>query len=225
MIAGGSGVKLFTYWRSQASYRVRIALALKGLDAELITLDLLKGDQFAGGYRALNPEMVVPTLVEDGHPPLSQSLAILEFLEERHPEPPLLPVEVYARARVRALAQVVAMDAHPFIVPRVRKYLEHELGLPEATRNTWLAHWLTGASQAVESMLAHDSRTGRFCHGDHVSVADICIVAHFTSAKMLCRLEVEAYPTAARVFSACMQLDAFARTHPLRQPDAPKAAS
>lgn len=218
-------MKLFTYWRSQASYRVRIALALKGFDAELVTLDLLKGDQFADGYRAPNPEMVVPTLVEDGHPPLSQSLAILEFLEERHPERPLLPADAYARARVRALAQVVAMDAHPFIVPRVRKYLEHELGLAEATRNTWLAHWLTAASQAVESMLAHDPRTGRFCHGDQVSIADICLVAHFTSAKMLCELDMEAYPAAARIFSACMQLDAFTRTHPLRQPDAPKAAS
>lgn len=218
-------MKLFSYWRSQASYRVRIALALKGLDAELVTLDLLKGDQFADGYRALNPEMVVPTLVEGDHPPLSQSLAILEFLEERHPEPPLLPGDAYARARVRALAQVVAMDAHPFIVPRVRKYLEHELGLPEATRNTWLAHWLTTASRAVETMLAHDQRTGRYCHSDRVSFADVCLVAHFTSAKMLCGLDMEAYPTAARIFSACMQLDAFTRTHPLRQPDAPKVAS
>jgi maleylacetoacetate isomerase len=216
-------VKLFTYWRSQASYRVRIALALKGLEAELITLDLLRGDQFAEGYRGLNPEMVVPTLVEDDHPPLSQSLAILEFLDERHPKPALLPADPYARARVRALAQVVAMDAHPFIVPRVRKYLEHELGLPEPTRNAWLAHWLTTASQAVETMLAHDPRAGRYCHGDHVSIADICLVAHLTSAKMLCGLDLEAYPTAARIFSACMQLDAFAQTHPLRQPDAPKA--
>jgi maleylacetoacetate isomerase len=217
-------VKLFTYWRSQASYRVRIALALKGLEVELVTLDLLKGDQFVDGYRALNPEMVVPTLVEGDHPPLSQSLAILEFLDEQHPKPALLPADPYARARVRALAQVVAMDAHPFIVPRVRKYLEHELGLSEPTRNTWLAHWLTTASRAVETMLAHDPRTGRYCHGDQVSIADICVVAHLTSAKMLCGLDVEAYPTAGRIFTACMELDAFARTHPLRQPDAPKAA-
>jgi maleylacetoacetate isomerase len=217
-------VKLFTYWRSQASYRVRIALALKGLEAELVTLDLLKGDQFVEDYRALNPEMVVPTLVEGDHPPLSQSLAILEFLDEQHPKPALLPADAYGRARVRALAQVVAMDAHPFIVPRVRKYLEHELGLPEPTRNAWLAHWLNTASQAVETMLAHDTRTGRYCHGDHVTIADICLVAHLTSAAMLCGLEVEAYPTAARIFNACMQLDAFARTHPLRQPDAPRAA-
>jgi maleylacetoacetate isomerase/maleylpyruvate isomerase len=216
-------VKLFTYWRSQASYRVRIALALKGLDAELITLDLLKGDQFADAYRALNPEMVVPTLVDGEHPPLSQSLAILEFLDEQYPEPPLLPEDLHARARVRALGQVVAMDAHPFIVPRVRKYLEQELGLAEPTRSAWLGHWLTTASRAVETMLAHDPRTGRFCHGDRPGIADICLVAHLTSAKMLCGLEVAGYPTAARVFSACMELDAFARTHPLRQPDAPKA--
>jgi maleylacetoacetate isomerase len=217
-------VKLFTYWRSQASYRVRIALALKGLEAELITLDLLKGDQFADGYRALNPEMVVPTLIEGDHPPLSQSLAILEFLEEQHPEPALLPADPYARARVRALAQVVAMDAHPFIVPRVRRYLEHDLGLPEPTRNAWLGHWLTTASRAAETMLAHDPRTGRYSDGDRVSIADICLVAHLTSAKMLCGLDVEAYPTAARIFSACMQHDAFARTHPLRQPDAPRVS-
>ncbi len=217
-------MKLFTYWRSQASYRVRVALALKGLDAELVTMDLLKGDQLTEAYRALNPEMVVPTLVDGGHPPLTQSLAILEFLEEQHPNPPLLPGDPYARARVRALAQVVAMDAHPFIVPRVRKYLEHDLGLSEETRNKWLTHWLTTASHAVEMMLAHDPRTGRYCHGDRLSIADICLVAHLTSAKMLCGLEAEAYPTAARIFSACIELDAFARTYPLRQPDAPKAA-
>jgi maleylacetoacetate isomerase len=217
-------VKLFTYWRSQASYRVRIALALKGLEVELVTLDLLKGDQFVDGYRALNPEMVVPTLVEGENPPLSQSLAILEFLDEQHPKPALLPADAYGRARVRGLAQVVAMDAHPFIVPRVRKYLEHELRVPEPARNAWLAHWLTTASRAAETMLAHDPRTGRYCHGDQVSLADICLVAHFTSAKMLCGLGVEAYPTAARIFTACIQQDAFARTHPLLQPDAPKAA-
>ena len=217
-------MKLFTYWRSQATYRVRIALALKGLDPELVTLDLLKGDQFADAYRALNPEMVVPTLVDGEHPPLSQSLAILEFLEEQYPDTPLLPADPYARARVRALAQVVAMDAHPFIVPRVRKYLEHELGLDQSKRNAWLAHWLTTASRAVETMLAHDPRTGRFCHGDRPSIADICLVPHLISAKMLCGLDPEAYPTAARIFSTCMELDAFARTQPLRQPDAPKAA-
>jgi maleylacetoacetate isomerase/maleylpyruvate isomerase len=217
-------MKLFTYWRSQATYRVRIALAIKGLDAELTTLDLLKGDQFAEHYRALNPEMVVPTLIDGDHPPLTQSLAILEFLEEKFPDPPLLPSDPHDRARVRALAQVVAMDAHPFIVPRVRKYLERELGLDEAARTKWLTHWLETATRAVEGMLAHDPRTGRFCHGERPTIADLCLAAHLTSAKMLCGLSPDACPTAARILANCMQLDAFARTHPLKQPDAPRAA-
>ena len=217
-------MKLVSYWRSQATYRVRIALAIKGLDAELTTLDLLKGDQFAQHYRALNPEMVVPTLIDGDHPPLTQSLAILEFLEEQYPDPPLLPSEPYGRARVRAIAQVVAMDVHPFIVPRVRKYLEQELKLDEATRTKWLTHWLETGTHAVEGMLAHDPRTGRFCHGDRPTIADLCLVAHLTSAQMLCGVKPDAYPTAARIFTTCMQLDAFAKTHPRKQPDAPAAA-
>ncbi len=113
------------------------------------------------------------------------------------------------------------MDAHPFVVPRVRKYLEHELHLDEPTRMKWLTHWLETGTRAVEGMLAHDPRTGRFCHGDRPTIADLCLAAHLTSAKMLCGSGAEAYPTAARIFSACMELDAFARTHPLKQPDAP----
>src|SRR2546430_4796482 len=126
-------MKLFTYWRSQASYRVRVAMRLKGLAMEKVSLDLLKGEQFAADYQKLNPEGVVPTLIDDG-PPLVQSLAILEYLEEKHPQPPLLPTDLHARAHARALAQMVAMDAHPFIVPRVRKYLEQDLRLDEPTR-------------------------------------------------------------------------------------------
>ena len=127
-------VTLYTYWRSQAAFRVRIALRLKGIANEKITLDLLKGDQFAASYQALNPEGVVPTLIDGAGEPLVQSLAILEYLDEKYPDPPLLPTELRARAHARAIAQMVAMDAHPFIVPRVRKYLEEELGLDEATR-------------------------------------------------------------------------------------------
>jgi len=215
-------MQLFSYWRSQATYRVRIALALKGIEPELTTLDLLKGDQFADHYRVLNPEMVVPTLIDGSGPPLTQSLAILEYLDEQYPEPPLLPAGARDRARVRALAQVVAMDAHPFVVPRVRKYLEHEFKLDEPTRMKWLAHWLETGTRALEGMLAHDPRTGRFCHGDRPTIADLCLAAHLTSAKMLCGAGFEAYPTAARIFTSCMQLDAFAKTHPLKQPDAPK---
>jgi maleylacetoacetate isomerase len=217
-------MKLYTYWRSQASYRVRVALRLKGLAAETVSLDLLKGDQLEAAYRALNPEMVVPTLLDGDGPPLVQSLAILEYLEEKHPQPPLLPADLRARAYVRGLAQMVAMDTHPFIVPRVRKYLEQELHLDEPARMKWVRHWLDAGSRAIEDTLARDPRTGRFCHGEQVTIADICLAAHLTSAKMLCGQDVTPYPTARRIFDACMQIDAFALEHPSRQPGAQAAA-
>src|SRR5437016_2981657 len=131
---GNQLMKLFTYWRSQAAYRVRVAMRLKGLAMEKVSLDLLKGDQFAADYQKLNPQGVVPTLIDDGGPPLVQSLAILEYLEEKYPRPSLLPEDLHARAHALAIAQMVAMDAHPFIVPRVRIHLEQELRLDEATR-------------------------------------------------------------------------------------------
>ena len=216
-------MKLFTYWRSQAAYRVRIALALKGLRADKVSLDLLAGDQFAADYHALNPEGVVPTLIDGEGQPLVQSLAILDYLDEKYPEPPLLPTELRARAHARAVAQMVAMDAHPFIVPRVRKYLEEELHLDDAARARWVRHWLDEGSRAVEETLARDPRTGTFCVGEQVTVADICLAAHLTSAKLFGGREPSAYPVAGRIYAACMALDAFAAEHPLRQPDAPKS--
>jgi maleylacetoacetate isomerase len=129
----------------------------------------------------------------------------------------LLPVDLRARAHVRGLAQMLAMDAHPFIVPRVRKYLEQELHLDEPARMKWLTHWLDAGTQAIEDVLARDPRTGRFCCGDHPTIADICLVAHLTSAKMLCSRSPAPYPTARRIFNACMQIEAFALEHPLRQ--------
>ena len=215
-------VTLYTYWRSQAAFRVRIALRLKGIAMEKITLDLLKGEQFAASYQALNPEGVVPTLIDGTGEPLVQSLAILEYLDEKHPEPPLLPTDLRARAHARAIAQMVAMDAHPFIVPRVRKYLEQELGLEEAPRARWVRHWLDAGSRAVEQVLARDPRTGRFCVGDRPTIADICLAAHLTSGKLFGGRDPADFPTAGRIYQNCMQLEAFAAEHPLRQPDAPK---
>jgi len=214
-------MKLFTYWRSQAAFRVRVALRLKGLAMEKVTLDLLKGDQFAADYHKLNPEGVVPTLIDGEGQPLVQSLAILEYLDEKYPEPPLLPKDLRARAHARAIAQMVAMDAHPFIVPRVRKYLEEELRLDEATRATWVRHWLDTGSRAVEEVLARDPRTGKFCVGDQVTVADICLAAHLTSAKLFGGREPSDFPVAGRIYANCMAIEAFAAEHPLRQPDAP----
>jgi maleylacetoacetate isomerase len=214
-------MKLFTYWRSQAAFRVRAAMRLKGLPIEKVSLDLLKGDQFAPDYQKLNPEGVVPTLIDGDGPPLVQSLAILEYLEEKHPQPPILPKDLRARAHARAIAQMVAMDAHPFMVPRVRKYLEQELKLDEPRRMTWIRHWVDLASEAVEKTLARDPRTGKFCVGDQVTVADLCLAAHLTSAKMLLGREPADYPTAARIYANCMAMDTFSAEHPLRQPDAP----
>jgi maleylacetoacetate isomerase/maleylpyruvate isomerase len=218
-------MKLYSYWRSQASYRVRIALHLKGLKAEIVSLDLIKGDQLTPEYRAVNPEMVVPALIADGGPPLIQSLAIVEYLDERYPEPPLLPRDLKDRAHVRALAQTVAMDAHPFVVPRVRKYLERELKLDEPARLKWLRHWLDSGTRTLEELLARDTRTGRFCYGDAPTVADLCLAAHVNSAKMLYGFDAAPYPTVRRIFDRCMELEAFSATHPLRQPDAPQPAA
>jgi maleylacetoacetate isomerase len=215
-------VTLYTYWRSQAAFRVRIALRLKGIAMDKVTLDLIKGDQFAASYQALNPEGVVPTLIDGVGEPLVQSLAILEYLDEKYPDPPLLPADLRARAHARAIGQMVAMDAHPFIVPRVRKYLEEELRLDEATRANWVRHWLDAGSRAVEQVLAKDPRTGRFCVGDRPGIADICLAAHLTSGKLFGGREPSDFPTAGRIYENCMRIEAFAAEHPLRQPDAPK---
>ena len=217
-------MKLFTYWRSQAAFRVRIAMGLKGLAMEKVTLDLLAGDQFAASYQALNPEGVVPTLIDGEGEPLVQSLAILEYLDEKYPEPPLLPKELRARAHTRAIAQMVAMDAHPFIVPRVRKYLEEELHLDEPACAKWVRHWLDAGSRAVEQVLARDPRTGKFCVGDQPTVADICLAAHLTSARLFGGREPSDFATAGRIYANCMAIEAFAAEHPLRQPDAPRTS-
>jgi maleylacetoacetate isomerase len=214
-------MKLYTYWRSQAAFRVRIALGLKGLAMEKITLDLLAGDQFAADYQTLNPEGVVPTLLDGDGAPLVQSLAILEYLDEKYPTPPLLPQDLRARAHARAIAQMVAMDAHPFVVPRVRKYLEQELHLDEPTRVKWVRHWLDTGSRAVEQVLAKDPRTGRFCIGDQATIADICLAAHLTTSKLFGGRDPSDFPTAGRIYANCMAIEAFANEHPLRQPDAP----
>lgn len=215
-------MKLYTYWRSQAAFRVRIALRLKGQTPEKITLDLLKGDQFDAAYRALNAEAVVPTLIDGEGSPLVQSLAILEYLDEIYPDPPLLPSDPRGRAHARALAQMTAMDAHPFIVPRVRKYLQERFDFGNDAVDEWVRHWLDAASHTVEELLARDPRTGRFCVGNEPTVADICLVAHLASCKLFGAREASAYKTAGRIYETCMALDAFTAEHPLRQPDAPK---
>jgi maleylacetoacetate isomerase/maleylpyruvate isomerase len=216
-------MKLYGYWRSLATYRVRVALALKGLqlDEPEIPIDLLKGKQFGDAFRKLNPQSVVPALVLDAGAPLVQSMAILEYLEETKPQPPLLPADARGRARVRGLAQICVSDGHPFIVPRIRVYLEEVLGVDEAARNRWLAHWSLKALEAVEGHLAHEPGTGRFCHGEAPTLADVCVASQVIAAKDYCRCDVSGVPTVMRVYGECMKLDAFALSHPQRQPGAP----
>jgi maleylacetoacetate isomerase len=213
-------ITLYSFWRSQASYRVRIALSIKGIPFDLKTIDLLKGEQHSTDYRAVNPEGLVPSLIEGDQRPLIQSLAILEYLDEKHPQPPLLPKDLRERVYVRSVAQLPAMDAHPLIVPRVRNYLAKQLGLDEAARNAWLKHWLEEGNSALEALLSNSGRVGRFCLGNEVTLADICLVPHLITAGMLYELDLRPYPTCERIFGNCMELDAFAKTQPKLQPGA-----
>jgi maleylacetoacetate isomerase len=210
-------MKLYTYYRSQASFRVRIALNLKGIPRDDSFLHLEKGDQFAAQYRAINPQMVVPTLI-DGEVKLFQSLAILEYLEEKYPHPPLLPGNPAARAWVRGIALINAADSHPLIVPRVRHYLSDVLRVTDDQRRAWIQHWLGAGLQAIEALLAEHPESGKFCHGAGPTIADICLVTQVTPAKTFdCPLD--AYPRVMRVYDSCMAIPAFADAHPSKQPD------
>jgi maleylacetoacetate isomerase len=211
-------MKLYTYYRSQASFRVRIALNLKGLAHDDTFLHLEKGDQFKPEYRALNPQMVVPTLI-DGETKLFQSLAILEYLEEKYPEPPLLPADIAARAWVRGLALINIADAHPLIVPRIRHYLTDRLGLGEEQLLGWIRHWLGAGLAAMEALIAEHPESGRLCHGDSPTLADIAVVTQVTPARNF-GVDLAPYVRVVRVYDSCMAIPAFADAHPSKQPDA-----
>src|SRR2546427_5958971 len=203
LLSPGSGdsMRLYGFWRSLATYRVRVAMALKGVHAEEIWIDLLKGKQHTDEYRAVNPQGVVPALIlDEGGPPLFQSLAILESLEETRPPPPLLPKDPRGRARVRGLALIAAADGHPLVVPRIRVYMEKELKLDEAARNRWLAHWSLEALKAIESHLAKEKETGRFCHGDSPTMADICLAGQVVGVTAYFKCDVSGVPTVMRVY-------------------------
>ncbi len=214
-------MKLYGFWRSLATYRVRVALALKGVKVEDMSINLLQGVQHGDDYKAVNPQSVVPALVVDEGPPLFQSLAIVEYLEETCPEPPLLPKDPRGRARVRGLSLIVACDGHPLIVPRIRNYLEREMHQDEATRNRWLQHWTLKALEALEAHLAKERETGRFCHGDVPTMADICLASQVFAAGYF-DVKTTSVPTVERIYKECMKIDAFDRSQPTKQPDAPK---
>jgi maleylpyruvate isomerase len=211
-------MKLYTYYRSQASFRVRIALNLKGLSREDVFLHLEKGDQFAAGYKALNPQMVVPTLI-DGDVKLFQSLAILEYLDETYPDPPLLPKDPAARAWVRGLSLIGVADTHPLVVPRIRHYLLDELKLSQEQLLAWIHHWADAGLGATEAQLAAHRESGDFCHADGPTMADICLVGPVASFRTFGG-DLSRYPRVMRVYDSCMAIPAFADAAPAKQPDA-----
>jgi len=211
-------IKLYGYFRSSAAYRVRIALNLKSLSYEYLPVHLVKGEQKDERYRALNPQALVPTLVDNGQQ-FTQSMAIIEYLDEKVPNPPLLPATAEGRARVRAIAQAIACDIHPLNNLRVLKYLTATLGVSEDAKNAWYRHWIEHGLGALETALAADTRTGAFCHGETPTLADICLIPQLANARRY-PFSIEAYPTLGRIESRCLALEAFARAAPDRQPDA-----
>jgi maleylacetoacetate isomerase len=216
-------MKLFSYWRSLATYRVRIALNLKGVTPdEVIDVNLHQGKQRDAEFRKINPMMALPALIEDDGTVLFESLAILEYLDETHPNPPLLPKEPKARARVRGLAQIIACDTHPLIVPRVREYLASEYKVDEVGVLKWGHHWHMAALKALETNLAGSKDTGRFAHGDQLTIADICLCGQAVGAAYF-KCDLSPFPTFKRIVEACNAIDAVARAHPLKQPGAPAA--
>jgi maleylacetoacetate isomerase len=211
-------MKLYSFHRSSAAFRVRIALNLKGLAYEQQPIHLRKNEQQRDDYLALNPLGLVPTL-EDGPNVLTQSLAIIEYLDERHPNPPFLPADAAGRARVRALALDVACDIHPIDNLRVLRYLGKPLGHDDKAVETWFNHWIRLGFEAIERVLARDGKSA-FCHGDSPTLADICLVPQVFNAQRYPSFDLKPYPSIMRAFGNCMKLDAFERARPEKQPDA-----
>lgn len=215
-------LELFSYFRSSAAYRVRIALALKGLEFDMAPVHLVRngGEQHTATYRQLNPEGLVPTLVDDSHV-LTQSLAIIEYLDEIHAPAVLLPADAMGRARVRSLALQIACDIHPLNNLRVLQYLEHELDIDQARRNTWYRYWITQGFRSLEAQL-QSSETGQFCHGNAPGLADCCLVPQVYNARRF-HVDLSPFPTIQRIDMACASRAAFQAARPEVQPDAMSA--
>jgi len=212
-------MKLYDYFRSSAAYRVRIALNLKGVAPERASVHLRRGAQRAEDYLAMNPQGLVPALVTDSGDVLTQSLAIIEWLEESYPQPPLLPRDAPGRARVRALSLAIACDIHPLNNLRVLNYLTGTLGATDAQKDGWYRYWCDVGLEALETQLAREASTGKFCHGDTPTMADICLVPQLANARRV-DLDLSPYPTLLSIETACTALPAFAAAAPHRQPDA-----
>ena len=214
-------ISLYNYFRSSAAYRVRIALNLKGIayQNEFVHLTREGGEQFSAAYRTKNPQQLIPALT-DGADTLTQSLAIMEYLEEKYPQTPLLPAtELYAeRANVRALSLAIACDIHPLNNLRILKYVTKTLGASEAQKSAWISRWISDGFTAIEAQLVQSAYSGTFCHGDAPTIADCCLVPQVFSARRF-NIALAAYPTIVRIDAECNALSAFAAAHPKQQPD------
>lgn len=213
-------LRLYTYFRSSAAFRVRIALNHKGLAWEPEVIWLLTDEQKSPAYQAVNPQALVPTLVDAGHR-LNQSLAIIEYLDETKPGPKLLPADPLGRARVRSLSMLIAAEIHPINNLRVLKYLKTDMGLSQEAADTWYRHWVSEGLAAFERQL-QDGATGVYCHGDTVTMADACLVPQIFNAQRF-KVDLSAMPITMRVFESCMKLPAFEAAQPARQPEAARA--
>ena len=219
----GEGVKLYSYWRSSASYRVRIALNLKGLDYDIVPVHLTDngGEQHSKEFHAVNPQEFVPVLVDRSRV-IRQSMAIIEYLEEAYEgERKLLPATARERSRVRGLAHIIACDIHPLNNLRVMQYLEREFNTPQVERERWTQHWIREGFNAFEQLLADNPSTGTFCEGDEPTMADICLVPQVYNAKRW-SVDLAPFPLIQRINDSCLKLAEFERARPENQPDAPK---
>ncbi len=215
----GDGVKLYSYWRSSAAYRVRIALNLKGLEYDMVPVHLAENGQHSDEFRDLNPQELVPVLV-DGRRVVRQSMAIIEYLEEAYEGArKLLPGTARERARVRGLAYIIACDIHPLNNLRVMQYLEREFNTPQVERERWTQHWIREGFHAFERLLSDNPSTGEFCEGDEPTLADVCLVPQLSNARRF-KVDLAPYPTLLRIDATCRALPEFAGAAPELQPDA-----
>jgi maleylpyruvate isomerase len=211
-------MKLYSYFRSSAAYRVRIALAIKGLPYDYKSIHLMRGEQYLPEFSAISPQNLVPVLDDEGTL-LYQSLAIMQYLDETHPNPPLLPKPPVERNRVRSLALISACEIHPLNNPRVLKYLTEQFGVSEEQKNQWYAHWVQTGFRALEKRLATETYTGKFCHGDSAGFADCVLVPQVANAVRF-KVDLCAFPTILRINEECLKLESFRQAMPENQPDA-----
>ena len=218
--------ELFSFWRTSATYRVRVAFNLKGVQPQERNVNLDAGEQRGEAFLKINPMGAIPALIDhlDGQSktPLTQSLAILEFLDETYPTPRLLPADTHGRARVRSIAAMLAADTHPLITPRVKKYLTTVGKFDDAAWRAWQIHWFSTGLQALEQRLANEPETGTFCHGETATIADICLASIVVVMRVF-KIDVDGIPTVLRIMGNCEKLDAFAKADPMKQVGAPQA--